>query len=77
MPEGIEEFWKRSVRAYDASNQTDRAQEWYRYHKAQIHMHRVLSDALVARHEKTRRPASRGPWAPMTIHRRRRRCLNG
>jgi hypothetical protein len=63
MPEGLEEIWKRSVRAYHKRNQTETAREWYRYHKAQAHRHRVLSDALVARHE-NEGPALHGPWAP-------------
>jgi len=51
MPEGLEEFSKRSVARYESRNQADRARKWYRYHKAQAHRHRILSDALVARHE--------------------------
>jgi hypothetical protein len=51
MPEGLEEIWKRSVAGYESRNQADRARKWYRYHTAQAHRHRVLSDALVARHE--------------------------
>ena len=69
MPEGLEEIWKRSVARYESRNQADRARKWYRYHKAQAHRHRVLSDALVARHE-NERPALQGPWAPqITGHR--------
>jgi hypothetical protein len=49
--------------SYESRNQADRARKWYRYHKAQAHRHRVLSDALVARHEKEG-PALHGPWAP-------------
>jgi hypothetical protein len=63
MPEGLEEIWKRSAARYESRNQADRARKWYRYHKAQAHRHRVLSDALVARHE-NEGPALHGPWAP-------------
>jgi hypothetical protein len=65
MPEGLEERWKRSVRAYHQPVQPNRdgPQVVPRYHKAQAHRHRVLSDALVARHE-NEGPALHGPWAP-------------
>jgi hypothetical protein len=67
MPEGLEEIWKRSVAHYESRNQADRARKRYRYHKAhhkaQAHRHRVLFDALVARHEKEGL-ALHGPWAP-------------
>ena len=63
MPECLEEIWKRSVARYESRNQADRARKWYRYHKAQAHRHRVLSDALVTRHE-NEGPALHGPWAP-------------
>ena len=69
MPECLEEIRKRSAARYESRNQADRARKWYRYHKAQAHRHRVLSDALVARHE-NEGPALHGPWAPkMTGHR--------
>jgi hypothetical protein len=60
MPEGLEEIWKRSVARYESRNQADRARKWYRYHKGQAHRHRVLSDALVARHENE---VARFAWA--------------
>jgi hypothetical protein len=62
MPEGLEEISKRSVARYESRNQGDRARKWYRYHKAQAHRHRILSDALVARHEKEG-SALQGLWA--------------
>jgi hypothetical protein len=60
MPTPVEEIWKRSVRAYDARNQHDMARAWYYYYKDQAQRHRVLSDALVARHENE---AARFAWA--------------
>ncbi len=60
-----EELWHKSVRAHNPWAQTARALEWYRYHKEQSHRHRVLSDALVARHE-NEGLALHVPWAPKT-----------
>jgi len=64
MPEGLEEIWKRSVARYESRNQANRARtQVVPLPQGPGVCHRVLSDALVARHE-NEGPALHGPWAP-------------
>ena len=50
-PDEQEEIWKASVRAYTARRREQMRAAWCAYHQGQAARHRVVLEALIARHE--------------------------
>jgi hypothetical protein len=50
-PDEREELWKESVRRYTARRRDEMRAAWCEYHQGQAERHRVVLEALIARHE--------------------------
>ena len=50
-PDGAEELWKASVRAYTARQRDEMVARWRHYHEEQAERHRATLQALIEHHE--------------------------